>query len=109
MNELYNPLLVIIGAIVGSLSSIATVYVQGRLQNRRERTRLAVETAIQDQKHMTEHANVGEKIYPLSVWVFYHWQLIDLIARNKLTPNSMRKLQQLLIEMLKAVDEARVI
>ena len=108
MSEVYIPLLsALAGAIIGSLSSIVSVYVQGRLQNRRERTKLALEVAIQDQKHMLTQAKAGEKIYPLSVWAYYHWKLIDLIDRNKLTPDSMKKLQQQLMEMLKAVDDTQ--
>ncbi len=110
MKEVYIPLVsALAGAVIGSLSAIATVYIQGLLQNKRERTRLALEVAMQDQKHMAEHAKGGTIIYPLSVWVYFHWKLIDLIERNKLTPDSLRKLQESLKEVLEVVDENKEI
>lgn len=107
MSEVYVPLLSALGgAIIGSLASVGSVYVQGLLERKRQLTKLALEVAIQDQKTMIAQSGAGAKIYPLSIFAYFHWTLVNLIERNKLTPDALKELQAKLEEMLKVVDQA---
>ena len=55
MDPVWVPLISgMVGALVGSASSLAAVFLQTRAQQRRERIRLVLEAAIQDHKSVLE-------------------------------------------------------
>jgi hypothetical protein len=60
MDPIYVPVLAALsGALIGSLSSIGTIYIQTRISSRRERIKQAVELAIEDHRAAREVAKMN--------------------------------------------------
>ena len=75
MNDVYIPLLsALAGALIGSFSSIATVWIQAKLQNKRELTKIATEAAIEDYRIAYDFKKVrgNVELRPLSAWSYFH-------------------------------------
>jgi hypothetical protein len=81
-------LLTLLGAVVGGLSSFAAVWIQSRKQDRRERLRHAAELALADYNFRAKHTDT----MAMSVFLAYQVNLMDLIERDKLTPETFRAL-----------------
>ncbi len=81
------------GTLIGSFASVVTIVVQSRLQAKRERTRDALNLAIEDWKLRIEHVSrQGGQAMPLSVFVHYHVKLIHLAEEGKLDPEAIDRL-----------------
>jgi len=79
----------LVGALVGALASVATIYIQGLLQNRLETRRLLYETAYKDYEIRILHPgpnSPGVAAFP--VILSYHQKMAALVESGKLTPNS---------------------
>jgi hypothetical protein len=81
-------LLTLLGAVVCGLSSFAAVWIQSRKQDRRERLRHAAELALADYNFRAKHTDT----MAMSVFLAYQVNLMDLIERDKLTPETFRAL-----------------
>ena len=102
----YLPLITgLIGALIGAGTSIVTIWLQLKSQERRERVKLASELALEDVKQTLEIAktlNKRSSIPPLSVYQHYHLQVLDALEKRALTKE---KLQEIMKEN-KSVIEA---
>jgi hypothetical protein len=96
MNEIYLPLISgLVGAIIGSLSSIATIIIQSHFQHKRELTKIATDAAITNFQLLLDHAQKEKKaaeIPPLSLFISYQVEFMKLIDKGKLTPETYKKL-----------------
>ena len=93
MNPIYVPLLsALAGALIGSLTSIATIYIQGRTSERRERIRQASTMAMEQLKLQAEHAPPGTGIFPISIYLHNQLAVLDALEKNKLTPDRLREI-----------------
>ena len=94
MSETYLPLIAgLVGAIIGSFSSIATILIQSHYQRKRDLTRLSTEVAIEDFKYALEIAKakgVKTRIPPVSLYVRYHFKYLTLLESGKLTPDDLK-------------------
>jgi hypothetical protein len=105
--ESYLPLVSgLIGAIIGSASSIATLIIQAYYQQKREFKKLAVQLAMEDFKFRI--ANESERIVPASapVLIGYWDKMIDLVISGKLSPKTMREVLEYDGELKSAIMEA---
>ena len=89
----------LLGALIGALASIGTVYVQQRQQSRRDRLKMAVELAIQDYQHNLELARVSASstglaafVAPLDSYVVCHANLLDALVEGSVTPEKIAEL-----------------
>ncbi|MBI4299736.1 MAG: hypothetical protein HY677_01270 [Chloroflexi bacterium] len=97
----------LIGAALGSLTSIGTLVVQNVFQNRRESKRLMFETAYKDYELRFLHAAENTpKIASFPVILAYHQKMIDLIEKDKLTPDSAAQILAAQVEMGEALQKA---
>jgi hypothetical protein len=101
MDAVYIPLLsALAGALIGSFSSIGTIYLQARLNRRRERARQAAEIAMQDFKNQMELAKLhigagkGVNLMPLVVHFHWYWQLLEAIEEGNLTPEKLKSISE---------------
>jgi hypothetical protein len=93
MNSIYIPLLSALGgAIIGSLSSIATIFVQAKVAERRERIRQAALMAMEEYKVQVQNAPDGGKVYPVSAYLHHHLAILEAVEENDLTPDRLRKI-----------------
>lgn len=89
----YLPLISgLIGAVIGSVSSIATLVIQAHYQQKREFKKLAVQLAMEDFKFRI--ANESERIIPASapVLIGYWDKMIDLVVSGKLSPKTVQEI-----------------
>ena len=71
MDPIYVPLLsVLAGAIIGSAASVVTIIVQATAENRRQRFRLAMETALAEQRIQFEALKGHDgTLLPISTYI----------------------------------------
>ena len=112
MTESYIPLLAgFIGAIIGAGASITTILIQAHFQNKRDRMRLVSEVALEDFKLKREMGlkHTGEyEEWPLAVFLHYHAELMSLIEKNALTPESheaLTKKSQVFMDAIKRTSK----
>jgi hypothetical protein len=106
MENVYLPLISgLIGAVIGSLSSILVMLIQSHYQAKRELTNHGIQIAFQDYKTQLEHAKPGTKAQPISLFVHYHTKMIRLAAKGKLTPGALEELDLELKALMEAVDK----
>jgi hypothetical protein len=106
MNPIYVPLLSALGgAIVGSLSSIATLLIQARIGERRERIRQAAMMALEELKIQLAHAPPGTGVFPISVYLYHHLAILQAVEENDLTPDRLRKIAAADDTLIAAVKE----
>ena len=95
MNEIYIPLLSAFGgAIIGSLASVFTIWVQSHYQTKRDRNRLAIQAAIEDHKAALEitKGHHQTQLAPLTAYLHYHFNYLQLLENNELTEEALSKL-----------------
>lgn len=109
MDHVWIPLLsALAGALIGSISSIATIIVRSRYEDRRDRSRLAFEAAIEDHKAAIDLAKVtpGRKaIAPLSAFIYYHARIIELLSETNLSKDTLAELDKEMDEVRKVFDK----
>jgi hypothetical protein len=93
MDPIYVPLLsALAGAVIGSLSSIATIYIQAKVGERRERIRQAAMLALEDVKLQVAHAKPGTAVFPITIYLHHQLAVLKAIEENDLTPDRLRKI-----------------
>jgi hypothetical protein len=93
MDPVYVPLLsALAGAIIGSLSSIATILIQAKIGERRERVREAAMMALEEYKIRVEHATPGSSVFPFSMYLHHQLAMLKAIEEDDLTPDRLRKI-----------------
>ena len=112
--ENYIPLLSgLIGALIGATASIVTIIVQSRLQDKRERIKMATQIAMDDVKSKVEIAiKSGRKVEipPPIVYLHYNIKLMELLENNKLDSHTLRVITEenrKLIDSLKLLNKER--
>lgn len=92
MNPIYIPLLsALAGTIIGSLSSIATIVIQSKFTERRERLRDAESLAMEEYRIMISQST-SAVIMPYSQFLHHHIALLKAIEDNELTPDRLRQI-----------------
>ena len=96
MNELqYIPLLIgLAGVAVGSITSIAILYIQQRSQNKRERANQVFNAALEHFKLAIEVAKIKKNvnIEPFAVFLYHQNQLFELLEEDKLNAESLKNI-----------------
>lgn len=94
--EFWIPLVsALAGALIGSATSIATLWIQGRRDEQRHLRDKAVELALTDYKYRAEIlSEMGGGLYPISLHFAYHLELLEEAAKGKLTPEAMERISE---------------
>lgn len=98
------------GAIIGAVTSIATTWFQNKSIEKRDRSRLAVETAVRDfqsaesfAKFMAEKNKMTVQTYDLAYYVVLHSKLAHMLEDdNALTPENWVKAHEAALELSSA-------
>lgn len=94
MNPIYVPLLsALAGALIGSFSSIAAIYIQTKSGERRERVSRALTVTLEDLKIQLAHTRPGTAVYPISIYLHHHLAVLKAIEDNRCTPERLRELR----------------
>lgn len=92
MDPIYVPLLsALAGAIIGSLSSIATILIQAKVSDRREKVRQAAYLAMEEYKIQIANG-AGKRVLPFSSFLRHHIAVLQAIEDNDLTPERLRQI-----------------
>jgi hypothetical protein len=93
MNPIYVPLFsALAGAVIGSLSSIATIFIQAKIGERRERIRQAAMLALEEFKTHIAQRPPGGTVPPISIYVHHQLAILNAIEKNDLTPERLRQI-----------------
>ena len=94
MDNVLIPLLSgLVGVIIGSFTSIITIIIQARNENKRALTKNAVELALEDYRISTEHAKLhGSAVFPLSLYIHYHVRIMEYANKGQLTKENLNKI-----------------
>jgi hypothetical protein len=110
MDQTYVPLISgFVGAVIGSASSLIAIWLQGLLQDRRERRKLATDLALEHYKFMVKTAADSKRpftLLPLVVYVHYHTELLKLIDAQALTPEAIEHLDRENKRLIEAIHRA---
>jgi hypothetical protein len=93
--EFYVALIGLSGALIGSLSSILTIFIQTKINDKRERIKLIYHAAIEEHKTSLDSVKYlkGKAIIdPLITFVHWHSGILEMLEKGKLDLNSLRKL-----------------
>ena len=83
----------LVGVILGSLTSIITIIIQARNENKRAISKNVVELALKDYEITTEHAKThGNTVFPLSLYVHYHTRIMAYIIKDQLNKENLEKI-----------------
>ena len=109
MDSTYLPLITGFGgAILGSLSTVATVFIQLRSQDRRERLRQAMSLALEEFKVHIDLATSGKGppgVMPISVRAHFFAEVLAALDRGDLSVETMRGIQERNLELAKHAEE----
>jgi hypothetical protein len=106
MDPVYVPLLsALAGVIIGSLSSIATILIQAKIGDRRERFRQAASLAMEDFKVQIANAPSGTGVPPFSTFLHHYLAVFKAIDDDDLTPERLRTIAVADDKIVAAVNE----
>ncbi len=112
MSETYVPLIAgLVGALIGSLSSIVTIVIQSRYQRKRELTRLATEAAKHDFEYQLQLAKERKgvtRMPPLTLYIRYHYKYLTLLEAGDLSPEHLKQLSAEHKEYVRALEDTRL-
>ena len=84
----------LLGVALGGILSLAGVFIQSYFNNRNEKIRLAIQVAQEDYKLTRERtAQKGGTLMPVVCFIHYHYELMKLLERNKLTSETVKALK----------------
>jgi hypothetical protein len=98
----------LVGAAIGSMSSIATIYIQSKIRDRRDKLKQAYDLALEDYKIQIESARrsgVQTAVLPITAFVYHHLQVMNALERDELTPEKMREITTKSDKMFKLIQE----
>lgn len=97
----------LIGVLLGSLTSIGTLFIQNVYQNHRDTQRLIFDTAWKDYKLRTRYATQSTpRPAAFPVILAYHQKMIDLSEKGQLTPLAAKEILDAQAEMGEALQKA---
>ncbi|MBN2279432.1 MAG: hypothetical protein JXQ65_02525 [Candidatus Marinimicrobia bacterium] len=96
MTDILLPALIgFFGVLLGSLSSILTIFVQTRIQDKRERTKLIVETALSEYKELIDVAKChkgNSSILPLTGSIHWYLNVFKMVDNGNFNEENLRTL-----------------
>ena len=96
----------LLGALIGAAASIVTSIIHQKYQNKRELLRIASDLAREDYKRRFEIVTKeGGEMPPISVFVHYHVQVLEHMAKGTYTPETISRLREENAQVLSAYKE----
>ncbi len=97
-----------IGAVIGSASSIAVILIQAHYQNKRDRTKLAIELALAEMKLQLDtlkETKRSGKLDPPSSFIHFYLELMKHVDEGDLTPEIIKAIMVKNQEISKVINE----
>jgi hypothetical protein len=113
--EFYIALIGLAGALIGSLASIVTIYIQTKIQDRREKSKLIYNAAIEEYKSVLNVAKdfslatkTDVSLHPLVSYTFYHTKIFDLVEKGNLNSNTLKEVDKEFDEIKKWLSDKKI-
>jgi hypothetical protein len=104
----------LLGAIVGSASSVATILIQARLKDRRDRVQQVTALAIEHFKMALDTAHKsarGAPVLPPAIFAAYYVDLLEHLERGTLNERTFAEIMarnERLVQVIKNEEAERV-
>lgn len=99
------------GALIGAAASVIAMIIQQRYQNKRELLRIAADVALEDYKRRLDLLGPNQAMPPLSAYVHYQLRVMEHMAGNRFTPETIKVLSEeydRVLDAYRAGTDARV-
>src|SRR5262245_40272435 len=91
------------GALVGAASSIATMLIQAKIGDRRDRMRQAATLAMEEFKIQVAAATAsGMVVHPLSIYLYHQTLVMKALDEDDYTPARIRKIADEVFKIVQA-------
>jgi cytoskeletal protein CcmA (bactofilin family) len=97
----------IVGAVIGSISSIGAIYIQQKAAHKRDITKMATDLAVAEFGWVTglaKHSRSTVLVPPLSTYLVYHAEILKAIDEEEMTPERMAKIKKSNDILLKSLE-----
>ena len=84
----------LVGALIGSLTSIGTIYIQQRAQNKRERHNQVINAATKQFELAIKVAEIrgSGAIPPFAEFLLHHYELYELLEKGELNEKTLKQI-----------------
>lgn len=111
MDPIYVPLLsALAGTVIGSISSVAAILVQAKLNARADRLKQAVQLAIEEFREGRRQVEQSKSHFvmapPLTMYVHFHTRVLEVMSYRKLSPSIIKELSEEYDELLASLDHS---
>ena len=96
-NPYWIAVIGLVGALIGALSSIITIYIQVRITGKREKSKLIFNTALEEHKKRIDHEMAiksGASIPPLVTAILWYYKILKLLEKDKLNTKTIENLDK---------------
>jgi hypothetical protein len=96
----------LIGALIGSASSIATIIIQSKVRDRRDRSKQVTDLSLAEFKMHLDMAVAGtgpSKVAPISTYIFNNNAVLEALENGTLTADRLKAIAQANDDLFAAV------
>ncbi len=93
-----------------SVTTITTLVIQSKAENRRHRVRLASELALEQWKVHTQLAAKSREMGtpPPGVYAYFYMRMLELMEQGKFTPEEAGRLNREVDQLIKVAKQSQV-
>ncbi|WP_234683985.1 hypothetical protein [Bradyrhizobium monzae] len=97
----------LVGALIGSASSVATIIVQSKLKDRRDRSKQLLDLSLAEFGHHLDLAksNGGGAILPISAYIYNNHLILKALEDGSFGPETLAEIAQKGDEVIRAINE----
>ena len=97
------------GALVGAASSITTMWIQARINDRRERMRQAATLAMEEFKiHVGIATASGMSVQPLSIYLYHQTLVMKALDDDDYTPKRISEIADEVSKLVEANNKIEI-
>lgn len=96
----------LLGAAIGAGGPVLASWLQQKAQTRSERLKMAVQLGLADHEFFLDQAKAkGGAILPVAVYVSYHMDMLDALAKEAFDASAVERLEAKQSELLAALPK----
>jgi hypothetical protein len=103
----------LVGALIGSASSIATIIIQAKVRDKRDRSKQVTDLSLAEFKMHLDMATAGtgpSKVLPISTFIFNNNAILEALENGTLSADQLKKIAKAnddLFDAVIAIDKSR--
>jgi hypothetical protein len=98
----------LVGALIGSASSIATMAIQARMKDKRDRSKQLTDLSLAEFKAALDLATSGKggrNVLPLPIYMYHNDLVLRALENGAYTPEKMQEISTAVSELVRVLDE----